>query len=93
MACYHTRSKARRSGDVEPDDVAPVATSDLTLDSTVVGPSAVAAGESGYMATESAGPVFVPLPLFQREGFPPRGRTLYTRACGFYSSGDYPEIP
>jgi len=70
MACYHTRSKARKSGDVEPDDVAPVATSDLTLDSTVVGPSAVAAGEPGYMATESAGPVFVPAAPFPEGRFP-----------------------
>jgi len=44
-------------GDVEPGDVAPVATSDLTLDSVILRPSVAAAGEPGSIATEPAGPV------------------------------------
>jgi len=60
MASQYTRSKARRPDDVEPDDVASVATSDLVLDTTFERPSVVAAGEPGSMAAESAGPVFIP---------------------------------
>jgi len=60
MASHYTRSKARRPDDVEPDDVASVATSDLVLDTTFERPSVVAAGEPGSMAAESAGPVSVP---------------------------------
>jgi len=66
MASYYTRSKVPRTrelapsecSDVEPSDAAPsvAATSPLPL-STTVRPSAVAAEESGWMATELAEPV------------------------------------
>ena len=66
MASYYTRSKVPRTrelapsecSDVEPSDAAPsvAATSPLPL-STTVRPSAAAAEESGWMATELAEPV------------------------------------
>ena len=58
-ASYFTRSKAPRPsecGDVEPSDVAPVATSSSPSKITVR-PNVAAAGESGSMSTEPAEPV------------------------------------
>ena len=59
MASYYTRSKAPRPSecsDVEPSDVAPVATSSSSTSETVR-PNVAAVGEPESMSTEPAEPV------------------------------------
>jgi len=63
MAYPYTRSRARSEladSNVEPSDAAPSAATSPLPPSVFVGPSVVAAGESGSMSTESAGPVSAP---------------------------------
>ena len=70
MAYYYTQSKAPRPSkcsDVEPSDVAPVATSSSPTSETVR-PNVAAVGEPESMSTEPA----EPLSAHQWEGLPSR---------------------
>jgi len=65
MTSHYIRSKARRpdtptlkEGDVEPDDVAPIA---ATHSETFVRSIIVATGEPGSVAAEPAGPMSAPI--------------------------------
>jgi len=73
MAAHHTRSKARRLDDVEPDDVASLATSGPILDTLFVRPTVVTAEEPELMAAELAGPVSAPTPPSPEGIMSPKG--------------------
>ena len=60
MTSHYITSKAHRPGDVEPDDVAPVAAAHPVSHITPVRSSVAAAGEPESTATEPTGPVSAP---------------------------------
>jgi len=74
MAAHHTRCKARRLDDVEPDDVTSLATYGPILATLFVRPTVVTMGEPEPMSVELAGPMSAPTPHSLEGILSPRGR-------------------